>query len=291
MTYDILDPEKLYRGKSYSTLIEDWFNWYLSADAEKRTFGQVVFLRSSVIPSSDRTDGYRGQADLNISNVYADDPLYDRPYTNNPNVRVGGEKLVIRRDQAVFVPIIVAYEVARKPYYDWGSMQEVTGLTIDYGDNPPKPSQLTIDGVPIMSPLIKKESDMSKFRIITPIFTAIVPEADFGRSIKDYLEDSFTPGQYAAIVEGYFVLLHNFTPDTYFIHSHASAPRERSGPYFSELLYEISVEDRTAMESEGSVRFNPPKNSAIITRILAEKVEKGELTKAQVQTIKEKNKL
>jgi hypothetical protein len=284
VTYSILDPEKLYRGKSYSTLVEDWFNWYLSIDAEKRIFGPVVFLRSSVIPPANKLDGYKEQTELSISNVYADDPLYDKPYANNPNVRVGGDKLVIRKDQAVFVPIVVAYEVARKPYYDWGSMQEVTGLTIDYGDNPPLPSQLTIDGNGIKSPLIKKESDMRKFRIMTPIFTAIVPEADYGRSIKDYLEDTFAPGQYSAIVEGYFLLL-EFTPGTYLVHSHASAPRERSGPYFSELLYEISVEDRDPPESQGLVRYHPPRNKAIIRRILSEKVEKGELTGSDVQSI------
>jgi hypothetical protein len=286
MTYDIVDPEKLYRGKSYSTLIEDWFNWYLSVDADKRTLGPVVFLRSTVIPSASQPNDYKEQTELSITNLYQDDPLYDKPYVNNPHVRVGGDKLQIYSDQDVFVPIIVAYEVARKPYYDWGSMQEFTGLTINYGDNPPAPEQLLIDGQPIKDPLIKNQKDMEKFRIMTPLFPVIIPEADYGRSVKDFLEESFAPGEYLAIVEGYFLLINNFSPGTHRVYSRASAPRERGGPYVAEFLYEITVEKRpTSVPSRGAVQFRPPRNQAIINRILDEKIKKGELTQSEVNKV------
>jgi hypothetical protein len=292
-SYEVVDPEKLYRGKSYSTLVEDWFNWYLSVDADDRNFGPVVFLRSSGIPSVDKQNADRVPPELYVTNTYADDPYYDTSYANNPNVRVGGDKLQIRKDQAVFVPITVTYEVARKPFYDWGLLQESTGLTIDYGDNPPKPSQLTINGRDIESPLIKNQLDMRKFRVMTPVFTAIVPEADYGRSIKDFLEISVAPGQYAAIVEGYFVLIKNFKPaeDTYVIHCRASAPRERGGPYVAEFVYEISVEDRTEAISEGVFKKQPARNQAMIKRILAKKVAKGELTRNEVRDIIRKARL
>ncbi len=163
-------------------------------------------------------------------------------------------------------------------------MQEFTGLTIDYGDDPPLAEQLTIDGLPIIDPLVK--GDFTKFRIMTSIFPAIVPDADYGRSVKDFLDESLPPGQYAAIVEGYFVLLKDFPPgQTYLIHSRASAPRERGGPYVSELLYEISVEDRIKTTSTGAVPFRPPRNEAIIRRLLNEKVTSGELTQTRMQQI------
>lgn len=280
MTYDVVDPDDLYFGKSYSNYVEDWFNWYLSADADKRNFGPVVFLRTSPIPPT-KVSAYDVATELNVTNTYADDPSYDRPYDNLPNVRVGGEKLQIRKDQAVFIPIIVAYEVARKPYYDWGLMQELTGLTIDNGDDPPRPEQLKIDNKSI------NITDLKKFRILTSIFTAIVPEADYGRSIKDFLELSVSPGQYAAIVEGYFVLLKNFSAgQTYLIHSRASSGRESGGAYVAELLYQITVEGRTKKASEGEIPFDrTARNEAIIRRILAEKVQKGELTESQIQKI------
>ena len=64
-----------------------------------------------------------------------------RSYVNDPNVRIGGDRLKIFEDQAVFVPIMIAHWLKYEPNTDYGSMQDFTGLTIDYGDNPPDPKQ------------------------------------------------------------------------------------------------------------------------------------------------------
>ena len=50
--YEVIDPRFLYLGKSYSEWVSDWFNWFISADADKRTSGPVVFLRSLGLPNS-----------------------------------------------------------------------------------------------------------------------------------------------------------------------------------------------------------------------------------------------
>jgi hypothetical protein len=287
MSYEVVDPEKLYYGKSYSDLVEDWVNWFLSVDADRRNSGPVVFLRSKGMPpSKHNANDYNASTEMSVSATYAEDPYYERPYANLPVVKVGGDKLVIREDQAVFIPIILAFQVAEKPYFDWGSMSDFTGQLIDNGDSPPRPDQLTINGVPIETPLIESKSDMKKFRIVTSIFTAIVPEADYGRSIKDFLEESLVPGEHAAIADGYFVLVRNFKPGrTYLIHSRASAGREKSGPYYSEFIYQISVEARSQRESEGIIPSRPPGNDSIIRRILREKVDKGEITEGQHEEI------
>lgn len=286
--YEIVDPNELYFGKSYSSLAEDWFNWYVSVDADKRNFGPVVFLRSAPIPPNGKASAYNVATELSITSTYADDAFYDRPYQNLPNVRVGGEKLQIRPDQAVFVPIIISYEVARKPYFDWGVMQEVTGLTLDYGDNPPKREQLKINDEDIWGKSLQTDEDMKKFRILTSIFTVVVPEADYGRSIKDFLEVSVSPGHFPAIVEGYFVLLKNFTPGyTYIIHSRASAGRERGGPYVAEFLYEINVSNTPKPDAVGAIpsKQGSARNRSIIKRILSEKKEKGELTETRADRL------
>ena len=49
--YKIVNPHRLYLGKSYSDWTTDWFNWFLSADADKRNSGPVVFLRSVGLPN------------------------------------------------------------------------------------------------------------------------------------------------------------------------------------------------------------------------------------------------
>lgn len=286
--YEIVDPNELYFGKSYSSLAEDWFNWYVSVDADKRNFGPVVFLRSAPIPPNSKASAYDVASELSITNTYTDDAYYDRPYQNLPNVRVGGEKLQIRPDQAVFVPIIISYEVARKPYFDWGVMQEVTGLTLDYGDDPPKRKQLKINDEDIWGKSLQTDEDMKKFRILTSIFTVVVPEADYGRSIKDFLEVSVTPGHFPAIVEGYFVLLKNFKPGyTYIIHSRASAARERGGPYVAEFLYEINVANTPKPDSVGLIPYDKgsARNRAIIRGILSEKKKKEELDEPRAKKL------
>ena len=51
-TYKIINPQRLYLGKSYSDWTTDWFNWFLSANADRRSAGPVVFLRSRGLPNA-----------------------------------------------------------------------------------------------------------------------------------------------------------------------------------------------------------------------------------------------
>jgi len=218
--YKVIYPRELYHGRSYSDWICDWFNWFLSADADKRNLGPVVFLRSHGLPNrltgayTPDLPGGLGRQDT-LSDLSNSDPSLPFTYVNDPNIMIGGDKLQIFTDQAVFVPIIIAYVFGSKigeqyigaSYSDLGTLQEYTGLTIDNGDNPPEPGQLTINNRPVT---ISNE-DMIEFRVVTPIFTALVPDVPYGTSIKDFLEEgSVAPGIYPAVVEGYFVMLHGF---------------------------------------------------------------------------------
>jgi hypothetical protein len=282
--YKIVNPRRLYLGKPYSDWTSDWFNWFLSSDADKRNFGPVVFLRSLGLPNkitganiSDVTGQVAGSDALPDSNNA--DPDYPKIYPNDPNIRVGSDRLQIFEDQAVIVPIIIAYELASVPYRDWGTLQDYTGLTIDYGDNPPEPSQLTINNKDIKLP---RGLTMKDFRIITPVFMAVIPETEYGRSIKDFLEKQFASGSYPAIVEGYFVML-KFEPGSYWVHSWASGPREVRGPYFSELLYQIEVRERAKCDPHGMIsRGRPSRNEHVLKRTLHVKRQIGELTPAEV---------
>ena len=85
------------------------------------------------------------------------DTEYNLSYINDPNIRIGSDRLQIYLDQSIFIPIIVAYSFAIiEPYKDWGRMQDITGLTIDYGDNPPEEHQLTINNQDIKLHLVGK---------------------------------------------------------------------------------------------------------------------------------------
>jgi len=281
MPYEIFPRDQIYNGMTYSDLVENWFNWFLCTDADKHTLAPVVFLKSVGLPKD--STGTKGSETVDgqaLSVTYPDDLYYPRKYSNDPNVRVGNDRLQIYTDQAVFVPIIVAYWVASKPFHDFGLMQEFNGLTIDYGDNPPGKDQFKIyDFKTDISP----NRDLNDFRISTPIFTAVVPESEYGRSLKDFLEESILPGHYPAMVEGYFVLI-KFNEETqdgknYFVHTWARAPRETGGPYFSELLYEIEVKKRPEREigSRGAPGFRLARNEGAIAKLLSDKLKSGEV--------------
>jgi hypothetical protein len=363
--YMVVDPDGLYRGKSYSEWTSDWLNWFLSADADRRNSGPVVFLRSKGLPDektgANISDIPAVPSEASGSDISPDSTGgdvtgmmgYSKAYVNDPNIKIGGDRLQIFEDQAVFVPIIIAFLLKTSPYADWGGILDSTGLTIDYGDNPPDISQLTINGTEIYLPItdeIKKEEEnrvhqvanikkkrdelaatkkedkvvqladikekeektldeknlanlrrekikltkglklMERFRIITPIFTAVVPEAQYGRSVKDFIEEApIAPGNYSAMVDGYFVMF-KFKLGTYWIHSWASAPREERGPYFSELLYQIEVHERRdpySRDPYGRVtRWRPSRNERVLNQILAQKKRMGDLTKDETNRFK-----
>ena len=235
--------------------------------------------------------GQDSQNDLSVSNVYSEDEGYVKKYVNEPNIRIGGDRLQIRRDQAVLVPILKAYEWATRPYKDFGILQDYTGTMIDNGDNPPNPSQITINGMNIKLP---NGRDMNDFRIVTPVFTAVVPDAEYGRSVKDFLEDTVAPGHYPTIVDGYFVLI-EFEPERYTVHSFGNAGREIRGPFCAELIYEIEVNDFDRPESQGISGLLPSgkqgssaplaRNEIAIARVLKEKYHNGELSDTEVKKI------
>jgi hypothetical protein len=275
-SYWVVDPYFNYKGKSYSEWISDWFNWFISADADKRTLGPVVFLRSRGLPSKStganipdvpgQLVGAEARGDALTS-----DAAYPGTYVNDLNVKVGGDRIQIFANQAVLVPIIIAYELV-PPSRDWGTLHEFTGLTIDYGDNPPSKHQLTVNNKDIELP---SKREMEDFRITTPIFTAVVPDIEYGRSIKDFLETPVAPGNYPAIVDGYFVML-RFTKGHYWVHSWASGPRETVGPYFSELLYQIEVIEPKAPIPVRTA-YRPSRNERLLDLILQQKHKMGEL--------------
>jgi hypothetical protein len=312
-SYQIVNPYRLYLGKSYSEWATDWFNWFLSANADRRNAGPVVFLRSRGLPNSN-TGAYISDVPNqgiigpdSSSGSFSADTVYNPSYVNDPNIRIGSDRLQIFLDQVIFIPIIVAYSFASiEPGKDWGRMQDFTGLTIDYGDDPPNENQLTINNEDLKLPA---RLNMEQFRIVTPIFTAVLPEAPYGTSIRDFLEDApVQPGSYPALVEGYFVILKFTEPGSYWVHSWASAPRERSGPYFSELLYQIEVNTRErkghrGLLTEGSRALRSPtkglmfeepigiprpaRNERVFNRTLCEKKKIGELTDPEIKRFQE----
>jgi hypothetical protein len=279
--YKILDPGVLYRGKGYANWACDWFNWFVSANADKRNSGPVAFLRSQGIPSSAEDGSSSGSE--NRPNLSSIDPSAAKPYANEPNIRIGGDRLQIFEDQAVFWPILVGFWVGSEPYADFGYMQDYAGVVIDHGDNPPEYDQITVNKDNVVMP---DDLEMTDFRIMSSVFPAVIPEADYGTSVKDFLEMTHPPGHYPALVEGYFLML-QFKPGDYYVHSRASSPREFHGPYTSELCYHIEVVER-GPPSGRVTRFKKfARNEKFISKVISDKEATKELSAGQATYIRQ----
>src|SRR5919106_5021427 len=89
--YAVLDPDRLYRGRTYGDYTSDWLNWFLSADADKRTSGPVVFLRSKGVPLGlEQSDKQNEEIQQVLSGGSIGDVTgltgYSRAYSNDPNI-------------------------------------------------------------------------------------------------------------------------------------------------------------------------------------------------------------
>jgi hypothetical protein len=109
----------------------------------------------------------------------------------------------------------------------------------------------------------------------------VVPDIEYGRSVKDFLEHPISPGSYPAIVEGYFVMLMFEADRSYWVHSWASAPRAVNGPYFSELLYQIEVKKRRVRPSIAT-SWRPSRNERIFAQIFSQKEKNTDLTSPEI---------
>ena len=205
-------------------------------------------------------------------------------------------------------------------------MQDSAGLLIDAGDNPPDEIQLTVTNAERLSERLSeilpkgdlktvhdlktadtrllgmerirlgKDLTMDQFRFTTPLFTAVVPQAPYGISMKDFLEEgSIASGTYSAMLDAYFVMIKFHPPQneaeaevskTYWIHSWASAGREPRGPYFSELLYEVELSQRPDRQNMVTTRF-PARNEGVLLDTIKKKEREFSLKDiAQIMSVR-----
>lgn len=281
--YEVVEPDKLYRGKSYSDLISDWFNWFFSEDADDHNSGPVVFLRSFKAPS---------EAIMEQPGETKADSQYAM-YRNDPNVMVGDEKLEMFNDQALFFPAMLSYWVATEPYMDDGKMRAYTRTENDTSDNPPDASQITITYVTDTETKIE-DSDiepivivgkMSDYRIETQIFTVVIPESSQNSSFKDFIQNPLPPGSFPAVVDGYFYLLRGLQKGHYYIHSLSRGKSDQRGDYYAEFLYHIVVHEANQRTTSPISGIIPQRNRNVITKILQDKVESKQLGKLQVDNL------
>jgi hypothetical protein len=204
-----ISASEIYMGLSHSDLCASWFNWLVGLDPDGNNTGPVFYLRGM---------------------DFAQDPSQYH-YTF---VRVGSDKLKISEGKAVFWPIIFYYvSQFHYPYLDEQGMFRLLTKWMDYGDNPPRNYQATLDGEPIAL-------DFSGERVISPVFELTVPDAAYGKTLATQLDEPFSvPGRYKCVAGGYFVLIKGLGArrQPYTIVSHGEGEMQ----YATDTLAQIQV--------------------------------------------------
>lgn len=257
MKYSVVLPHEAYRGKTYSEWICDWINWFFSVDPDRVNNGPVVFLKQFPPLTESGSD----EVDSTTNEVLLSS------YKNKPNIMVGDESLEVFDDQAIICPVIMAYwAAAYGPTDTEAFLRQRVRSDIDNGDDPPRQSQVTINGKNIE---LDASVNMGDYRFETPVFQLMVPDAEYGKSYKDFVEYPVEAGSFPAVGCGYFLLLKDLVPGQYTIHSHARGRSTENGDYYAELLYQISVRDRAE-------KHIPPKSGIIpapLTRYAKKKLK------------------
>jgi hypothetical protein len=243
---ELIDPSSSYKGKSYSEWVADWVNWFFGKAPDRNNGGPVVFLKQ--FPS------------LTVTRLTAEQDSEDTPSIekNDPNVMIGENRLEIFSDQAVLFPAIMAYWAASDPTDTEEILRRRVRSDLDNGDNPPKTSQISINGDPIYKAADEKK--MSEHRVETSLFPLVISESEYGETYKDYVEYPLAPGSYSAVASGYYFMLKDFEAGKqYIIHSRARGRTTERGEYYAELLYQIVVRDskeRTISPKSGIIPYN-----------------------------------
>jgi hypothetical protein len=159
--------------------------------------------------------------------------------------------------------------------------------SISNGDNPPSVKQLKINGHPI--DLGAGVETFEKYEFETPVYQINIPDAPSGVSLKHQVEMPIeSSGYFPAVTRGYFVML-KLNKDgpsggRFYIHCEATGATTPRGPYNVSLFYHIIL-TQTANRKWASP---PPERLSrnIASRIL-EKLDKGQITDAELSKIKE----
>ncbi len=166
----------------------------------------------------------------------------DWGYSQVAVLRAGDDKLTIPEGSAIFFGSINAIiDSVDNPVAD-DSLSRLSAAHQDLvrGDNPPDPSQITIDGVPIQN----KNGEpvkMQDFLVYSPEFTLHVPDVTYGTSLAPFFDIPFKhSGPRSAIVAGWFFLV-KLNKGSHVIHTFAKGPPLEQGIYRTEKLYQIEV--------------------------------------------------
>lgn len=206
--YRVIEPGEYYDGFSYERAIADWTNWLCSMDPESHNVPPVVFLTSF---SYDKKGSY---------------------IMKGPSILVDDQKVLLRKGEAIFFPIIMAFAEPD----DHPGVQNNAQNLYEYVERDLALSSgnlgAWIDGVSL-------SEDFDRFKIGS-FFTLQVPAAPTERTFHNAFDIPLaTPGPRSCVALGYWLFIVFNEGGTYTLQSYGRAGL--SGAYESEIFCQIEV--------------------------------------------------
>ena len=218
MKLDIVLPSESFKGMSYGDWITVWHNWLNSADP---TYNgeNIVFLRGNV-------------------NYRSIDGKEDSPRYLDPNDVFDGTEDIndtIYEDTAFLIPILTShYNIGER--YNGRKITSIPDLRSVTNED--------TDGGSIYATIKKKGnkitkivSDLKDYRFESPLYFLSIPKDSKLRTKMDYPPK---PGNYHAIIVGYFILIKSLSSGTYTFKFGGST----GSAYHTNSVYNIDVKEK-----------------------------------------------
>jgi hypothetical protein len=248
LVYEVIDPGKLFRSRTYADYLEEFWNWLYTVNCDRYNIGDVAFLRGI----SFGTDPKKG-------------------YVGGPVLNVGGNALTISIEQGLFFcnTTTNVEAINEREQYSEALLRGQCIANLNQAVLPTE-KQIIIDGEPIK---LNKRNSIKDFRIITSQFVLNVPETGYDSSGAPYFDIVLPPGQYRCVAAGFcfIVVFHTAGPHT--IYSIGKGKPWERGDYFSELLYEINVTE-TSISRIPRISEEPAGPNFLVTQEIYSELEK-----------------
>jgi hypothetical protein len=211
----VCSPNDTFGGKSYSTWIEDWNKWLVSADILSDIQGNMCFTHGNLNYQYDKDGSAR------ISN-----PLQEK-YS-----RINEKGILVSSSTGIFIPIITSTRILG--FRDYGGETLWTELELKNA------SMNDIDQGGYYYLKVKKGSmeytleNLGDYRFETPLFDLEVSEKN---PFLDKFEVPLEPGNFRAVTTGIFVILAFDKEGTYYV----SFGGQGSGTYKTHAVYSFTI--------------------------------------------------
>jgi|SRR6476660_2965218 len=261
--YEIVEPDRNFRGKSYCDWVVEWSNWLHSGDPDRTAVrGDIVFLRGNI-------DYYRFTANLDPK-VKDVDLFYNR---------TGKNSLLIAERTAILVPILTSTRSIGETFNGNTLMDEEQIRRAAREDNDSSggiylrisviaPGDKASEFESIAKSVAGKEAtdaiDLVKdYRIESPVFTLRISESNpFLKSLNTVY--NISPGESPAVTDGFFVILHKLKAGVSYRLQFGGRGSSGSA-YLTDSLYDIHVVESMSSKLKDISNGTSNANIAIVT--------------------------